>query len=223
MILVQGTKKILMLLVLSFIAFTLTGCGINYHEFDGEIDGHQVYEYEQFGVHIECDKISGWDVFIVDGDDIYVVKGAGINSCNSTLYIKDFGAFISLSEALEQGILELDDILNHNWDFVIYKSSNPFKGLEIDKIIVTDEVNYSEDIIIDEESIIMDIVIEFNYSYTGFISGYDYGDEEVLSYIEVYDVHENIYHFELRTNGLLFVDENTFSDYYSNYFHEILN
>jgi len=213
-------KKTFLYILLSTLIFALSSCSLDYPKYDGKINGYQLYKYDQFMTEIMCDRITSWDFFIKDGTDYYIVKYSGIGSCSSILYIKDSSEYITLTDALDKGILELDDILDHDWDFTIYKTYNPLEGVFIDRIEMTDEADETDKYIIDDTYEIAKLKVNWFY-WEFFIKDYDYGNEQVLSYIEVFDVDGNVYHFELRTNGVLYVEEDMFCDFSDHNFHEL--
>ncbi len=205
-------KKVIIFLILIGIAVLLSSCSLNYKKYDAKINGEQLYVFDEFIGEVTCDKISAWDVIFTYEDEIYAVKNSGISSCNSTLYVKDGTNFISLTNALDSNIFELEDLLNYNWDFEIFKLYFPLNDIDIERIIMTDELGLNEDYIITDLDIIQSIKNDMYFYCSGFISGFEYDTKEIISYISIYDTEGNSYNFSLKESGTIYIDEDMYSD-----------
>ena len=161
---------------------------------------------------MQCDRISAWDVFFTYEDDIYTVKNSGISSCNSTLYIREGFKYTSLTNALVDGVFELEDILDYDWDFNIYKANFPLNDIDIESIVMTDEVGINEDYVIDDSNVILSIKEDMYFYCSGFVSEFDYSEDDVISIITINDVEGLTYTFLLRDSGTVYLDEDMYSD-----------
>ena len=173
-------KKVLLLLALLGVTISLSGCSLDYKKYDAKINGKQIYLFDEFRTDVQCDRISAWDVFLTYESDIYIVKNSGISSCNSNLYIRDGFDYISLANSITEGIFELDDILDYEWEFDIYKANFPLNNIDIERIEMTDEIGINEDYIITDDVLIQSIVDDMYFYCLGFLSGFEYNEEDIL-------------------------------------------
>jgi len=218
---VKNVKKISSFILLTILVFILSSCSLDYPKYDGEINGYQLYRYEEFGTKLFCDRISPWGVFIkYDGE--YYITQTNFGNCSSTLYIKESSKYLTLTQALEQEILEIDDVLNREWDFTIYETYDVIGNISIEKIEVSNETNDDDSYTITDLEHISQVKMNWAF-YELFVLEYDYRDEEVLGYVTIYDTVENVYHFEVRANGILYVEEDMFCEFYDTNFHQLLS
>ena len=205
-------KKSFVLIILIGIAIFLSSCSLNYKKYDASINGKQLYIFDEFNSDIQCVRISSWDVFFTFEEDIYIVKNSGINSCNSSLYIRDGFEYISLTNAVNEGFFEVEEILEYDWDFEIFKANFPLSDIDIERIEMTNEIGVNDLHIISDSIEIQSIKDNMYFYCSSFISGFEYTEEDIISEITIYDIDENSYTFLLKENGIIYSDEDMYSD-----------
>ena len=215
-------KRIFTGVLVLLITFALASCvGIHYQETEYDINGYTVYRYDHRTSERECDRISVFGLFVRDGDIDYVTN-VDFGECISTLFVKDGGTYLNLTEAVELEVISLQDVLDVNWDFDVFATMPLLSHTTFDNMVFRTATTTTtlEDIYgIDVEEEI-DRILQFSESlYQRFIV--DYFPETVngIGFIDVYNDDVLVLTLEVYDEGIYDPVAEAFQEVYSSELH----
>jgi len=176
-------KKVLLLILLATV-LVLTSCTrTDYLKYDVTINGYELYEYDKFNETIMCDTLVPYELFMRDGDNSY--SGPQFTDCGHTLYVKDNGSFITLTEAIENDLFTAQDVLDIDWSFKVFETHRFVDYLALDYLVFT--VEGQEDILFDNNTELVRLLENADSFYQSFLIDYEpLMSNPILGYIEVY-------------------------------------
>ena len=168
-----------------------------------------------------CDRISMFGLFVRDGDTDYVTN-QDFGECINTLFIKDSGTYLNLSEAVEQEVITLEQVLEVEWNFDVFATMPLLSHTTFDNMVfrtatstTTLEDIYGMDV---EEEI--ERLLQFSESlYQIFIVNYYPESVNGIGFIDVYNDDVLILTLEVYDEGIYDPVADAFQEVYASELH----
>lgn len=190
------------ILLISILFIALRTCSSDGAVYSGynsiEIDGEKIYTKNYPGR--QCDMVSTVSLFVVV-DDIEYAINTFFNSCSSQLYVRENSKYISLNQAVNDGVINGESVLNYDWPFEYFEAHDLINDIDIDYIVIENK-DRSESITINDDSI-QEIQNSSSHIYDQFLIGVTTTDS-IDGFITLYDVNGNEYELEVLYNGLYY-------------------
>ena len=184
------------------------GTNSAYIRYEGiTIDKKKVYKREYLP-NIHCDMVSTITPFVkVDGKE-YVIQ-TFFSSCSGTLFISENFEYISLYDAVEEGIISGDSVLDYDWPFEYYETHDLLNDIAIDYIVLENQ-DKSESVVIDDEDTITMLQEASESIYYHFLIGYeDTSNDRLDGYITIVDTGGATYEFEVNYHYIYYPEKDS--------------
>lgn len=199
--------SVIVLAIILFFAFRSCSLdGAIYSRYNSiKIDGEQIYT-KNYPIRM-CDMVSSVSLFVIVEEKEYAIN-TFFTSCSSQLYIRENGEYITLNQAISDGIITGESVLDYDWPFEYYEVHDLINDIVIDYIIIENK-DRSESITINDITIIQDIQNSSLYIYDKFLIGITVIDN-VDGFITLYDTNGDSYELEVTYNGIYFRELNSY-------------
>ena len=170
-----------------------------------KIDGEQIYTKNYPGRL--CDIASSVSLFVIVDEKEYAIN-TFFTSCSSQLYLRENSEYITLNQAINDGVITGESVLNYDWPFEYFEVHDLINDISIDYIVIENK-DRSESITIDDIDIIQDIQNSSSHIYDKFLIGVTIIDE-LDGFITLYDTNGDNYELEVMYNGIYFRELNSY-------------
>lgn len=195
-----------LVIILFFVITSCSSDGAIYSRYNSiKIDGEQIYTKNYPGRL--CDIASSVSLFVIVDEKEYAIN-TFFTSCSSQLYVRENFEYITLNQAINDGIITGESVLNYEWPFEYFEVHDLINDISIDYIVIENK-DRSELITIDDIDIIQDIQNSSSHIYDKFLIGVIIIDE-LDGYITIYDTNGDIYELEVTYNGIYFEELNSY-------------
>lgn len=121
----------LVIILLSFLRYCSFD-GAIYSKYNSiKIDDEQIYT-KNYPLRM-CSVVSFISPFVVVDEKEYAIN-TFFSSCSSQFYLWDNTKYITLNEAIKDGIISGESVLNYDWPFEYYEVYDLINNIEIDYI-----------------------------------------------------------------------------------------
>ncbi len=199
-------SAIVLVITLLFVLRSCSTDGAIYSRYNSiRIEGEQIYKKSYPGRL--CDMVSSVSLFVVVDEKEYAIR-TFFSSCSSQLYLRENFKFISLNQAISDGVISGESVLNYDWPFEYYEVDDLINDIVIDYIVIENK-DRSESVTITDIDVIEDIQNSSTYIYDKFLIGMTSADE-LDGYITLYDTNGDNYELEVMYDGLYYREKDSF-------------